>query len=611
MEEWVGEKWHHFITKKSSFHYKEVAVDFDDISHQIGVFFRTLGGDAGITLGFTSALPNYCHRNWLQKISGTGKKSESGHFSGDFLYLPEKIDYFPDKNLNENLYFWLAAMASFNLSPNTEYPIEHNQYLTQQVLQQWPGLKPIYQQLVQAHLKQRPAASSLPPVVQQAEQAIRKVLLNPFEISDLRYDAQQMPQPVNLWLKAVDEKTVTQMRSRQEANGTQTGEQKPNKKQQKNKRYQAEQVENTDGKDGFMSFRLESLFSWSEFINLDRSEDDGNDDDAVRVADDMDKLSVNNGETGNKIRIDLDLPSSDYDDWVLSDGILLPEWDYKQQKLIKNHCSLQLMQLKLTEEAQWPKSLKQQARKLRRQFESLKPISFWNNRQADGEEIDLNAYLDFNTSLQLGQSISEPMLYRQKRKQTRDLSSLILTDLSLSTDAYANDEKKVIDVIKDSLYLLAESLNAAGERFAIAGFTSKNRNHVRYYDIKDFDQPFDNHCQNQIHAIKPAYYTRMGAAIRYASGQLAKQSTTQKLLLILTDGKPNDLDKYESRYGLEDTKQAIIEAKNQGLTPFCVSIDYQAADYLPYLFGAQGYLHLNNALELPKKLPKVFYQLVN
>lgn len=611
MEEWVGEKWHHFITKKSSFHYPEHAVELDKLGGQIGVFFRSLGGDSGISIGFTSALPTNSHRNLLQKISGTGKKSESGHFSGDYLYLPEKIDYFPSQQLNENLYFWLTAMASFNLSPNSQYPVEHNQYLTQQVLEQWPGLKAIYQQLVKAHLLQRPVISTLPPEVQQAEQAIRQVLINPFEVNNIQYNAEQMPQPVNLWLKAVDEKTVAALRPGQHVDGAPTNHQKPNQKQQKNKRYQAEQVDDTEGKDGFMSFRLESMFSWSEFINLDRSEDDGDDDDAVRVADDMDKLSVNHGQTGNKIRIDLDLPASDYDDLVLEDGILLPEWDYRQQKLLPNHCGVQLMQLRLTEEARWPESLRQQARKLRRQFESLKPISTWNKRQADGEEIDLNAYLDFNTSRQLGQSTSEPMLYSQKRKQTRDLSSLILTDLSLSTDAYVNDDKKVIDVIKESLYLLAESLSAAGERFAIAGFTSKKRDHVRYYQIKGFEQAFDAHCQNQIHAIKPAYYTRMGAAIRFATQQLAQQSSTQKLLLILTDGKPNDLDKYESRYGLEDTKQAIIEAKKQGLTPFCVSIDYQAADYLSFLFGAQGYLHLNNALDLPKKLPKVFYQLVN
>lgn len=609
MEEWVGEKWHHYITQKSSFHYPGAGVELNDISKQIAVFFRSLGGDPGITIGFTSALPNNTHRNWLQKISGTGKKSESGHFNGDFLYLPEIIDYFPNKKLNEDLYFWLAAMASFNLSPNTKHPIEHNQYLTQQVLRQWPGMNNTYQRLTQAHLLQRPRITTLPPVVQKAESAIRKILTDPFEINTLDYDPKQMPQPVNLWLKAVNETAVANFGERKESNshGANSGKQTPNK----NKRYQAEQVDDSDDKDGFMSFRLESMFSWSEFINLDRSEDDGDDEDAFRVADDMDKLSINDGETGNKIRIDLDLPASEYDDLVLKEGILLPEWDYKKQKLLKDHCSLHLMQLRLTEEAKWPKSLQQQARKLRRQFEALKPISTWNNRQADGEEIDLNAYLDFNTSLQLGQHTSEPMLYRQKRKQTRDLSSLILTDLSLSTEAYANDDKKVIDVIKESLYLLAESLSAAGERFAIAGFTSKKRDHVRYYDIKGFDQPFDAHCQNQIHAIKPAYYTRMGAAIRYATLQLSQQSSTQKLLLILTDGKPNDLDKYESRYGLEDTKQAIIEAKGQGLTPFCVSIDYQAAEYLPYLFGAQGHLHLNNILDLPKKLPTLFYQLVN
>ncbi len=608
MEEWVGQKWHHFITQKSSFHYPKYGVELADFNKQIAIFFRSLGGDAGITIGFTSALPNHSHRNWLQKISGAGKKSESGHFSGDYLYLPEKIDYFPDKKLNEELYFWLTAMASFNLAPNTKHVIEQNQYLTQQVLTKWPGLKTTYNRLVNAHLPQRPAINTLPEAVQKAEQAIQEVLSNPFKLNDLAYNYQHMPKPVSLWLKAVDEQAMAAFKTRKESEvGGNSGKQSPSK----NKRYQAEQVDDKASKDGFMSFRLESMFSWSEFINVDRSEDDGDDEDAFRVADDLDQLSINNGETSNKIRIDLDLPSSDYDDVVLKEGILLPEWDYKQQKFLTDHCSIQLMQLRLIDQVQWPDTLKQQARKLKRQFESLKPISVWNNRQPDGEEIDLKAYLDFNTLLYAGRHTSEPLLYRQKRQQSRDLSSLILTDLSLSTDAHVNDHKKVIDVIKEALYLLAESLSAADERFSIAGFTSKKRDHIRYYEIKGFDEPFDAHCQNQIHAIKPAYYTRMGAAIRYATEQLIQQASQQKLLLILTDGKPNDLDKYESRYGLEDTKKAVQEAKTAGLMPFCVSIDYQASDYLPYLFGNQGYIHLSNALDLPKKLPKLFYQLVH
>jgi nitric oxide reductase NorD protein len=103
----------------------------------------------------------------------------------------------------------------------------------------------------------------------------------------------------------------------------------------------------------------------------------------------------------------------------------------------------------------------------------------------------------------------------------------------------------------------------------------------------------------------------MGAAIRFATQDLLQQKTEQKLLLILTDGKPNDLDKYESRYGIEDTKHAILEAKQSGLEPFCISIDQYSSDYLPYIFGSQSYIHIKRAEELPKKLPLLYLRLTS
>ncbi len=609
MEEWVGQKWHHFITQKSTYHYPEFAVALTDIKKQLGIFFRTLGGDAGVTLGHTSAQPNNSHRNWLQKISGTGKKSEQSHFSRDHYYLPEKLDCFPSRQLNEDLYYWLAAMGSFNRSPKASKAINHNHLLTQTVLLNWPGLAAVYRRLAPAHLKQRPQIDALPKDAQVAEKMIQRILSDPMTEINTDNEPGLLTQPVVLWLKAVSNSEIKALKK--QPSKPQNAQSRAAKQNQSIKRYHAEEVDQKESKDGFMSFRLESMFSWSEFINVDRSEDDGDDEDVMRVADDLDQLSVNQGETSNKIRLDLDLPGRDYDDTLLKGGILLPEWDHKKGLYLADHCSLSLMQLRLDQAAIWPAELKQQAQQLKRQFESLKPVSTWHNRQPDGDELDLNAYLEFKASFGQQKQLSEPMLYRQLIRHRRDLSTSVLTDLSLSTDAHVNDDKKVIDVIRESLYLLAESLHSAGEHFSLAGFTSKNRNHVRYYNIKHFSEPFNQACRDQIHAIKPAYYTRMGTAIRYATQQLLEQPSEQKLLLILTDGKPNDLDKYEGRYGLEDTRKAITEAKNQGLTPFCVSIDYQASDYLPYLFGSQGFIHLNNALDLPKKLPKLFFQLVH
>ncbi|MGD8588971.1 MAG: VWA domain-containing protein, partial [Chromatiales bacterium] len=168
---------------------------------------------------------------------------------------------------------------------------------------------------------------------------------------------------------------------------------------------------------------------------------------------------------------------------------------------------------------------------------------------------------------------------------------------------------RVIDVIRDSLYLFAESLSATGDRFAVYGFSSRKRDPIRYHQIKTFDERYDGWIRGRIQAIKPGYYTRMGAAIRHSADQLQAQPAQRRLLLILSDGKPNDLDHYEGRHGIEDTRQAIREARKQGLEPFCVTIDTRANDYLPHLFGTSGYLVIHKPTQLPKALPMLYARL--
>jgi len=141
------------------------------------------------------------------------------------------------------------------------------------------------------------------------------------------------------------------------------------------------------------------------------------------------------------------------------------------------------------------------------------------------------------------------------------------------------------------------------------GFSSRRRNYVRFHILKLFDESYSAMVKGRIQAIKPGYYTRMGAAIRYATELLGTESSSQKLLLILTDGKPNDLDKYEGRYGIEDTRMAVREAARQGVRPFCVTIDEKARDYLPYLFGSRSYMLVRDAGELPAKLPLLYARL--
>ncbi|TDR23386.1 nitric oxide reductase activation protein NorD [Marinicella litoralis] len=611
MEEWVGVKWHHYITAKSLPAYPESRVCLVDIKRPLAIFFRALGGDKGISIGHTTAQLFDGHRSWLQKISGAAKRFERAHFSRDHLYLPEHIDYFDNRQSNLDVYYWLTALASHNQLPHPQHLLAHNLHLTQKTLRQWPGLKKRYHNLIQQHLPQRPHLKQLPSAYQQHELLIKNVLKNVEHTQAIpEVSEQNLPAMVPVWLYPSPE--VILRHGNKQAFPQAKGSSEAKAQKQKSKRYSAEQVASTDNKDGLLSFRLESLFSWSEFINLDRSEEDGDDDnEALKAADDLDKLSIGQGETGHKIKLDLDLPAAEYDDEVLEKGILMPEWQHKKQQLVNDYCSLQLMQITASESVTWPHQLQRQAQQLKRQFEALKPQRQWLNQQTDGEEPDLLSFIDYTADKRAGRSNTDPKLYRNLQHKQRDLCSLILTDLSLSTDAYINDEKKVIDVIRDALYLFSESLDAAQERFAIAGFASRKRSHVRYYPIKRFDQKYDDLIRGRIHAIQPSYYTRMGTAIRYATQALLEEKSKQKLLLILTDGKPNDLDQYEGRYGLEDTKMAVKEAKQKGIVPFCVSIDHEAYDYLPYIFGSQSFFHIKNAAELPRKLPQLYLHLIS
>ena len=155
----------------------------------------------------------------------------------------------------------------------------------------------------------------------------------------------------------------------------------------------------------------------------------------------------------------------------------------------------------------------------------------------------------------------------------------------------------------------ALALHATGDAFAMLGFSSVRRQHVRLQHLKGFDEAWGQATQARVGAIKPGYYTRMGAAVRAATLQLAQRPERQRLLLILTDGKPNDLDVYEGRWGLEDTRHAVMQAREAGLLPFCLSIDEAAHAYLPHLFGPRGWALVQRPAELPARLAAVYARL--
>lgn len=608
LEELVGSTWHRFITKRADNHYPEAIVHLDEIRYTAGVFFRALGGEGGLRVENATDSDVHAKRSLLQRIAGSGDKTQYAWRDEETLRLPESIALFPTKQLNIDLYLWLTALSVVSVEPGDW--ITKNQQRTARTLEIWPGLKGRYKGLLNAHLLQRPNPNDLSAREAQQERAICVALLSNNENVSLEY-AKRPPQPVPLWLHPSP--PAIEFTSNKPVQDPDLPELNRDKKEQKKqqKRKQANRADMPEGSDGLMSFRLESLWSWGEYSKVDRTSTDDDDDDAMQTAEDMDTITVaqDSQTTSSKIKLDLDLPASQYDDIVLGEGIPIDEWDYKKQQLQKDHCRLIPMVSRNAEAVSLPQRLQEQARRIRRQFDILRPQRHWVSRQSEGSEVDLENYINFLTDRKHGQVNTDTPVYRDLQNKTRDLSCLVLADLSLSTDAHINNTSRVVDVIRDALYLFSEALSVTGDRFALHGFSSRNRNHVRFYNIKGFDDQYTDTIRGHIDAIRPGYYTRMGAAIRHATHLLEQEGSSQKLLLIITDGKPNDLDKYEGRYGVEDTRQAILEAEKKGLQPFCVTIDEQAEDYLPYLFGKNAYVLIKNAAELPAKLPLLYLRL--
>ncbi len=606
MEEHVGQLWDRLIRRVARQEYPRAAVRLEDVVRPAGVLFRALGGDGGLRIVAAAASVHGARRRWRERLAGTNRRVELAWRDGEALYLPSTVAVFPQPGLNRDLYLWLAALAALNNGREDSW-FRHNQRLVHATLARFPGLAARYARLLAAHLAMRPDPARMSSAAAARERAIRAALADPGSVEHLP-PARGMPTPVLLWLRPGLPRVTARAAAGNDADHSAAG----GSTARDRRRRRAERVAMPRGRDGIMLYRFENLFSFGEYARLKRGLDEDNDAAARQVADDLDVLHVarDGAAPASRVRFDLDLPAAENDDAPLGAGILLPEWDYRRQTLKPDYCRVQPLIAARAEPCALPARLVRTARRVRRQFELLAPARSWVRGLPQGAEPDLDACLRYAAERTQVRS-TEPNLYRDQRCPRRDLSCLLLADLSLSTDAWVSNTARVIDVVRDALFLFAEALSAAGDRFALHGFSSRRREHVRFHHLKGFAERYNATVRGRIATIKPGYYTRMGAAIRHATRLLACESASRRLLLILTDGKPNDLDLYEGRYGIEDTRQAVLEARRAGLVPFCVTIDDEGAEYLPHLFGAGHFVVIRDPSELPRRLPRLYARLTD
>jgi nitric oxide reductase NorD protein len=328
----------------------------------------------------------------------------------------------------------------------------------------------------------------------------------------------------------------------------------------------------------------------------------------------MEELTISELKRTTNTCFDADLEKKDnYDDEdsaPLADDdktFLYPEWDYRRQRYRQDYSRVRESPAPTDSGAFVDGVLSERhglIKEVRRKFEMLTPDMFRVSRQFDGEQIDIDAVVEAVVDLEAGRSPSEK-LYTSYKKTERDLSVLFLIDLSMSTDAWIND-RRVIDHEKEALVVLSEALEKLRDRYAIYGFSGKTRKGCRFFNIKSFDEAYGPGVKARIGGLVPQQYTRMGPAIRHATEVLKKQPSKVKLLFIISDGKPNDIDAYEGRYGVEDSRKAIKEAEGWGIVPFCLTVDNTAHEYLAHIFGKRNHAVLSGVERLIRKLPELY-----
>jgi nitric oxide reductase NorD protein len=246
---------------------------------------------------------------------------------------------------------------------------------------------------------------------------------------------------------------------------------------------------------------------------------------------------------------------------------------------------------------------------VRRDFERLRPLRQALRGQLEGSAVDVDAYVVFAAD-RLAGGTPDGRLYLEERRRRRDTAVLLLIDASASTDAWVAGSRRVIDVAKEGLLIVIEALAALGDRHAVFAFRGEGPERVDLLAVKRFEEAAGEPIKRRVAALEPNGYTRLGAALRHGTALLSRESTRHRLLLLLSDGRPNDVDVYEGRYGLEDTRQALAEARVQGVKPFCLTIDREAPRYAARVFGNRDYAVLRQPERMPEVLVTVLRQLL-
>ncbi|MDT8410550.1 MAG: VWA domain-containing protein [Wenzhouxiangellaceae bacterium] len=641
-EEHVGRLWHQWAASAVSYpEYPDAEVRFETVRDTLAVYFRASGGGRALAL-VTATAGGSAHRLSLRQRLGLDREPiERARRDVDNIVLPARIALFDDPVLNRDLYFWLTAfLAETRPQAMLADPLQRDLLemteaarVSEVLCKRLPGLAARYRRLCQALLEARPKRS-LPAVEADVEALILQLLGKPDAFNQAsgvllrRIDggedlsrlaaprAYKPPLPVPLWGQALHAGSASPPSTEQDPEAEQTDSGAADDiRRPAERRY----LDQTERDDPLMLNPFEKMLSWSEMVNVNRPVEDDEEQDARKAADQLDQitLSKHQRKAASRLKMELELAAAAVDETPLEKSnetaLTYPEWHYRKNRYLDDYCAVYADNApeKAPNGRPGPApdaDTRRRIDKVRRQFEALRPRRELQRRYVDGDEIDLDALVQSIAERAAGGHGSENV-YMRWRDQARDLAVATLVDVSLSTDSWVED-RRVLDVEKEALLALAHGVQACGDDQAIYTFTSRRRHRVDVKTIKDFDEPVSATTERRIAALEPGLYTRMGAAIRHVAAQLAGRSNRHRLLLLITDGKPNDTDHYEGRFAVEDTRMAVREARRCGLTVFAVTIDAEARQYFPAIFGRAGYAIVTRPSGLANALPLLYRQLI-
>ena len=590
MEEHIGKVWHKYISKKAIKSYDEQKVYFQDLKKSLKIFYHLLGGDKAKDILITDKRPIFKQRTLIEKVSGVGKSFFLPWQDEKALYLPASLSCFSKKQDNEMLYFWLVAMMSKTIIKQNNLIIQ-NIKNTNELLNTYEGFNSFYERCSNELFENHEELSFIKSLNEK----------------DLRNESTNI-QPFYLWIyPALNSKKILEdFEDDDELEGVKKD---PSKTETLQMKKQVNKMDDKKKTDGLLMFLPESLMSILEQVNVDRSEDDSFDEDALYNAEDLDEITLGRKKANlnARIKMDLDISSNSQEEFPIGKGFFLDEWDYKKNAYLENYVKIKPIITTNIKAISIPKRLTKIVKRVQNELDLMELDRIKKINLAYGDEVNIDSWIDYRGSR--NKEGHNQKFFETFEKKTRDMSTLILADISLSTEAGITSEIRVIDMVKDGLMVFSEALERLQDRFAIYAFSSLKNTNVRFHIIKNFKEKYSNLIRGRIDAIKPGYYTRLGAAIRESTKILNNQKSANKLLLIISDGKPNDVDRYDGRYGIEDTKKAIQEARKKGITPFCVTIDLEAKDYLTHLFGKNGFVVIRDTKKLPKVLPEIYMNL--